>query len=509
MPVPARALAPVLLLLAACQDNALKRVETDSAAPPELTVSPEAIDFGASGPGEPRTEVFTLTSVGGGAVHLADVRVYGSTAFTLAALSETTIEPGDSMDVAVTWDPQSYDDDAHVQIDSDAVTAQLQVSLTGQGLYPGIEVDPASMSFTSTYGEEAVDMLTVRSVGAVDLVVSQTLLTGASFAIQTDTPDGAFTLAPGEQRSFPVTYTPPGEDDTSTGNVWFSTNTADPSVVVPLFGETGVPCYGLGEAWDRGLLGVTMSAVGALIVHNASTDTPVCMDQWYVFLSDDSQDALAGDTDYDLSGDYPFGSITIDPGTSQAFSYGRLAGDAWWCMEHEQYTQASMSYTFFGARAPGPLLDRALAGDQDGLWARQEDEPVVVVGRTRQYLGIDGGESGQTGLRALNVGDVGVSADLSETVPAGFVASGFSVAPDVTVVNGDGSTTYGWTVALDARTVVAGHGNTTYDTVDVTYTLTRSGACAGTVTAPEATATWSDRDGAEVSTANPLVVRCH
>lgn len=507
--VVARPLLPLpLLLLAACQENTLKHLDSDTGGPPELTVSPEAIDFGTAAPGEERTSLFTLTSVGGRAVTLDALRLYGSTAYTLTVPDTTSLAPGESMDVAVTWDPQSYDDVAHVQIDSDALTPQLEVALSGQGLYPGIEVDPTSMAFTSAYGESAEDTLTVRSVGLADLVVSQTLLTGASFAIDTGSTGGVFTLAPGEELRFPITYTPAGEGDVSTGNVWFTTNTADPSVAVPLYGETAVPCYGLGEAWDRGLLSLQMSAVGALGLHNASPDTAVCMDQWYVFLATDSQDALAGDPAYDLSGDYPFGSVTIDPGDTAWFQYGRRSGTAWWCMEHDQSTQSSSAYTFFGAHAPDVLLDHALAGDQQGIWDRQEAEPVIAVGRTVHYLALDGGESGQTGVSVLDIGSVAASTTVSETVPAGFTASAFSLAPDSTSANGDGSTTYTWTVALDARNVPGDHTATTYDAEDITYTLTRVGACAAPVTAPEATATWEDSDGAEQSSANPLVIRC-
>ncbi len=500
----------LLPAVAGCQENVLKHV--DSAAPdpdPQLEVSPEVIDFGQGQPGEVRTDVFTLTSFGETAVHLADVAVQGGSAFSVVSPGAVTLEPGDAVDVVVSWTPLSYDDEAQVRVDSDALTPQLQVDLYGEGLYPGIAIDPGSMSFTSDYGESDEQDLTVSSVGTTDLVISQSLLTGASFDIDFGASGGVFTLPPGESITFPVTYTPPSEGDASTGDVWFSTNTADPSVVVPLFGATAVPCYGLGEAWDRGVLQVVSSFTSQVVLENTGTDVPICVDQWYVYLSDTSQDAIAGDPAYDLSDDYPFGSVTIEPGDSVAFTYGRPDDDAWWCMEHAQSTSRGADYTFFGARAPQPLLDRALVSDQDGIWSRQESRPVIAIGRTVNYVELSMGESGAGGIDVMNIGESDASSTVvTETLPPGFTASGFSTEPDSTGTSADGGLVYTWTLALDGRITSGSGGDTTYDEARITWTLTRSGDCASRVTAPEAFAEWTDADGAHRSTANPLVIGC-
>ena len=497
------------LPLAACQENALKHLDPASEAPdPELGVSPEVLDFGQAGEGAVVTQTFTLSSFGDTAVHLADVAVQGGSSFSLTSPGGITIEPGDEVDVVVSWTPLTYDDTAQVRIESDALTPQLAVDLLGEGLYPGIEVDPGSMSFQSGYGEEDRQDLTVRSVGTTDLVVSQTLLTGASFGIDLGATGGALTLAPGESATFPVTYTPPGEDDTSTGNVWFSTNTADPSIAVPLFGETGVPCYGLGEAWDRGVLDALSSFTYQLALYDTDTTTPICMDQWYMFLSDTSQDAIAGDPYFDLSDDYPFGSVTIDPGSDVTFGYGERHDDAWWCMEHEQYTARGAEYEFLGARAPEKLRDLALAGDQDGIWARQGSQPVIAVGRTVNYVELGAGESGAGGIRVLNIGGAGSAVTVTETLPPGFAASDFSLAPESESTSSDGGAVYSWTVVLDRRQVDGNGGDTTYDEERITWTLTRTGACQSRLTAPETTALWADSDGTEISTANPLIILC-
>jgi hypothetical protein len=502
-----------LVMLLGCPENALKRVEPDTGpGERELIVSPEVIDFGLAAAGEPRTEAFTLTSVGSEAVHLDTLTVQGSSAFTLTSPGALTLDPGEDVSVVVTWTPQSYADSAHVLITSDAITPQLQVSLSGEGLYAGIEVTPSSLAFTSEYGESSEQMLTVKSIGNIDLVVSQTLIAGAAFSIYTGADssagDGAFTLAPGAQRSLPVTYTPPGEDDVSTGNVWFTSNTVNSVLAVPLRGEAAVPCYGLGEAWDRGVLGVGTNGLYEIVLQNDDTKIPICMDQWYVFLSDVSQDAIAGDPDYDLSGDYPFGSVTIDPGDEADFIYNLTTDYAWWCIEHEQYTQPFVDYDFRGARAPTALLARALDGDQEGIWAREAAEPVVAIGRTVHYSALDAGASGPGGVVVWNMGDVATPTTVTETLPAGFEASAFSLEPESSSVNSDGSITYAWEVDLDPRQVSSTHGNTLYDEETITWTVTRTGDCDARLTAPEATASWQDSEGTQLSTANPLVIHC-
>lgn len=201
--------------------------------------------------------------------------------------------------------------------------------------------------------------------------------------------------------------------------------------------------------------------------------------------------------------------MTIEPGSSAPFNYARSDDDAWWCMEHEQRTQRNADYTFFGARAPDPLLDRALASDQDGIWSRQESRPVIAIGRTVNYVELALGGSAAGGVHVMNIGESdSPSTVVTETLPPGFSASGFSVEPDSTGTSAEGGAIYTWTLALDGRVASSSGGDTTYDEARITWTLSRSGDCAPRVNAPEALAQWDDADGTHVSSANPLVIGC-
>ncbi len=496
--------AALLALLMGCQEFALKEVvEHEPSGLAELSISPDVIDFGVGDPGVPRAEVFTLSSYGSLPVTLDSVSVTGSSAFTIGSVgAETMLEPGESLDVLVTWTPMSYDDVAAVTVTSDAETPQLGVDLYGQGLYPGIEVDPPIVWFASTMGEPVEGLAYVRSIGLADLIVDSVLLVGPSFEIEDDQ---TFVLAPGEERVLNLTYNPPSETDYSEGEIWLTSNAPVTPSVISLIGEAGLNCYGLGEAWDRGLLEVRTS-FGGIRLYNLDDEESLCVDQWYLVLSETSQDAAFGDPNYDLSGEYPLGSVTILEEGDHSFVYADTEDDAWWCVEHEQYAVNNRDYVFTGAHVPPPMLDLMLDGDQEGSWELQEDELVIAVGRTGNLVELGLGESGETGVWVFNLGDQAGTTTVTETVPAGFAASEFSLEPDATVTDETGQTLYSWTLSLERRSMST--GNAVYDEELITYTLTRNIDCAPRIFAPEATADWSDSDGYQVSSANPLVIRC-
>ncbi len=488
-----------LTALIACQDTAVhKVVVTSPSQTGALSVSPSVVEFGWAAPGDVQTALVTLTSVGSGPVQIDDLRVVGASAFTVTSPGATTLPVGQSLDVAVTWTPASYNDQAYLQIHGDASTPEVQVALVGEGEFPGIQVDPPSATLEADFGSSATQSLTITSVGAADLVVSQDVLTGTEFTL-----DDAFvplTLTPGARATVSVTYTPTATSDAADGELWLATNAADPSTLVPLYGSTAPTSYSMGEAWDRGLLTIESSFRAGIRITNLDPLTPIAMDQWFLLVAPTSQDAIAGSM---VPGD-----LTLLPNSTNYFAYDGTSANAWYCIEYDQYTNQGAPYTFLGAHAPEPLLGDVLTGDQDGSWAAQTAQAVIAVGRTSNYVEVGAGESVATGIVVLNIGSMPGDTTASETVPAGFAASGFSVEPDRAVAGADGSTTYTWALSLDGRNVAPNEGNTTYDERDITYALTRTGDCSGRQTAPEASAEWDDADGAETSTANALTIRC-
>lgn len=497
--------------LAGCIDNSLGTVKEEAPVGDRvIEVDPPELDFGVVTGGTSVAKTFTVTSVGELPLAVSDIEMSGSTTFSLTwADAETTLEPGESTSAVITYTAVTAEDVAAATVVSNATEARVTVPLVGGGLVPMIQVDPGSVSLVSDGGETVSMDVHVQSVGSADLSLFEMVLVGGQFSAEADIPA---TLAPGADLWITVTYRPLDEGETVTGDLWLTTNTAAGSVVVPLLGQNGVPCMGLGEAWDRGVIDITTDSTGGVIVlDSGSPDTDLCIDQWYIVRSEGSQDAGVGDPNYDVGAPYPLGTLLVAPGDDLDYRYSDDNDAAWWCVEQTQYTQPYQSYTFTGARVPDPLLDRMLEGDQDAVWDWQNDNPVMVVGRDISFVEIPrGGGSASMSVRVVNMGSRDGSAEVWETVPPGMSAVDFSRDPVDSVVNGDGSTSYRFDIALGARTITGSYEDTIYEETEITYTLeVAGGVCGGRITGMPVTASWRDSQGeAQISTGNPLIVRC-
>ncbi|MFN7144738.1 MAG: choice-of-anchor D domain-containing protein [Myxococcota bacterium] len=496
--------------LAGCIDFDLEKVKD----PPVegdgvIEADPGRVDFGTLASTSPVTETVTVTSIGELPVTVSTVDIAGSAAYALTwASTETVLAPGDTMDVVVTYTPASFDDQATLVVRSDAVEPELHVPLLGAGLYPAIAVEPSSVSFLSEYWEVVEEEVVVTSVGTADLVLSTMYVEGATwFSAEGGVP---VTLAPGESTPLTVRYTPDVEGENVAGKLWLTTNTAAGFAVVPLDAMYGTPCVGMGEAWDRGLLSAETLFDGlTLELTNRSADEEICIDRWYVYLATLSQDLGAGDMDADFGDAYPNGSITIPPLGSVQFEASQSAGEAWWCMEQTQYTDRNQAYTFIGAYVPEPLLSSMLAADQDGVWDWMAANPVMIAARGTNYVEVSaGGGSAPVTLRVINMGGRASTAEVRESVPAGWTATDFSETPARTEVGTDGETVHVWDVTLAARVETGLYEQTLYDERSITYTLTVP-PCRGRQYADPMYTSWRDTDDtARIASANPLVVNC-
>jgi len=499
----------LLGFLAGCIETGVERVKE---APPEgdrvLSADPILVDFGVLSTSSAVTETVTVTAVGELPVTVSGIDVTGSSAYTLAWASDgTVIEPGDAVDLVVTYTPLSMDDAGELLIHSDAVDPTLVVPLQGAGTYPALTISPSAVTFLSEYGETVETEVVVTSVGTADLYLSDIYVEGAWFSADSAIP---ISLAPGESTTLDVRYTPEVAGEHAIGKVWLTTNTAAGFAIVPLDAFWGTPCVGLGEAWDRGLLTVeTLFNGSTLSATNLSTDEDLCIDGWYVFLSDESQDLGAGDMDGDFADDYPNGSMEIPVEEVLDYRSAATSDAAWWCMEETQTTDRNKDYTFTGGYVPEPLLSYMYAEDQDAVWAWMAANPVMIAARGTNYVEVPaGGGAASVTLRVVNMGGVEGTSVVRESVPAGWSASDFSVAPDRTEVGSEGATVYVWDLTLDARVETPLDEQTIYDEASVTYQLTVP-ACRARQYVDELTSTWVDSESvSRVASANPLVVNC-
>jgi hypothetical protein len=374
---------------------------------------------------------------------------------------------------------------------------------------PDLVFDPPSLLLQSFAGETVYGSFVARNDGLADLVVDTWALQGERFTAETMLPA---TLAPGEETQIQVSWTPTAEMD-DFGYFWASSNDPEGHEVATLEGLFQIPCLGLHEAYSQGLVRMT-GDMSSINVRNRGDDFDVCIDRWYIYISDDTQDAGAGDPLYreeDVYGEA--GSIELAPGDSVAFGYALTEDPAWWCVELTQMTADATDFDFTGAQVPPMLLDMMLSEDWDpnGLvWTAMEEHPVVIVGRTRGWVETVAGGTTYVEVQATNLGRQPATAQVTETIPASMSAGDFSREPQSESVGDDGAITYTWQVSLDAAIDTDPDLQTIYDTEKIGYTLgLTEEACRPRTQLSEPTATWLDSDNlVQHSSGSPLIIAC-
>lgn len=503
-------LACCLLVLTGCPDYGIEQLEDGEVEGGErlLVVEPEVIDFGLQAVGEAVTDSFTITSVGNATVSLEPLHIEGSGTFTL--LGDTAggmLAPGDSVDVHVTYTPATPDDYAQAIVESDADASRISVELLGEGEMPDLVFDPQQVELQSWDGNTVYGSFLVRNEGLVDLDVTSWVLQGENFTAETDLP---MVLGPGEETEVEVSFSPEleGED---VGYFWASSNDPEGSEVATLLGSFQLPCLGLLEADTRGVVDMYGSIEGIWIEH-VGEDHEVCIDRWYVFISDDTQDAGAGDPAYVESHVYgEEGSILLAQGETVFFDYANSSSPAWWCVEESQGTDTANSFDFRGAQVPPMLLTGMLdQHSNDQVWNDIRSNPVMIVGRTRGWASMVSGGSTMMEIELINMGRMDGVAYLTETIPAGMVASDFSPQPDGEEAMDDGTTVYSWELSMDAAIDTDSTTQTVYDKQILSYTLeVYEEACLPRTRTPESAVSWTDAGGnAQQSWGSPFIIEC-
>ncbi len=493
-----------------CTEFEVTDVSQSEKVQPDIEVYPDSLEFGVLEGGQESTQFFTITSTGNVAVELNDILVVGSSSYTISWVEEqreSLLEPDESLDIFVTYSPNSIQEYAGVQVHSNAIESTKIVGLNGSGSYPAISVTPSVVSFNSTDGNSVQKNVLVESVGTATLEVYEHTLFGENFEISSDMP---LILEPQESYSMMVTYHPDNDQEKDIGNLWLSHNTEIGSSMVYLEGTMEPDCYGLSEAWDRGFLEINTTFTGSIVFqHIGGVEEPnICMDEWYVILSENSQDAGVGDPNYDPGGIYPLGSITLEPSDSISFMYQGSGIPSWYCMELTQHTFFTYQWEFLGARVPEPILSMMLGEDQQGVWDWMEANPSVVLGRSNHLLRVNQQDS--VVLRVINMGQISVTTTVTELIPPEFEVYFTSQTPQSLEILDDGSTLMTFDVSLGPSQLTDTDNHTLYDEVNISYKISpKAEPCFGRFYGNPPVAQWLDSTGAwRFSEASPLVILC-
>ncbi|MFC5368856.1 malectin domain-containing carbohydrate-binding protein [Salinirubrum litoreum] len=119
----------------------INAIEIVSAEPqPDTLGGPGTVDFGSVVTGNSGTETVTVTNLGASgdpSIDITDVSVTGTDAgdFSTGAASQTTLAPGESADIPVTFTPSSVDPkSATLEVTHSGSNSPLSIALSGEGV---------------------------------------------------------------------------------------------------------------------------------------------------------------------------------------------------------------------------------------------------------------------------------------------------------------------------------------------------------------------------------------
>ena len=327
------------VLVTACTDNELNPLS------PDISVAPEAVEFGSVVIGVASERTLTVHNVGGGTLTVESVSLVGGAPFSVENFADS-LSPEEFVELIVTFDPselgpaQDVIEIASDDPDEPLVEVPVYALDVVEAPQPAIAWSPSSLDWGSVYsGAVITQTVTITSVGTADLELQDAYLaagTSADFAIQSS--PAPATLPPSTSVMIEVVYAP-ADLGADAGTLIVESNDPDiPQVLIPLTGD-------LLPAPDIDLVPTTLS-FGQLAIGNVVTmDAEI----WSLGMADLELDTLvySGSTEFEMLTD-PSGMV-LAPG---------------------EYTTVTVQYT--------PSNETADNGQID-IPSNDPDEPVVVL----------------------------------------------------------------------------------------------------------------------------------
>ncbi len=172
---------------------------------PIIDLSTESIDFDGVILGEQVTETLIVSNLGSLVLHISDVEL-DSEVFS-ADLDEFSVEPGESQEINIVYTPIDTEASSATMIiyNNDPNNLQKEVELSGEPLYPEIELSFLEINFGSIFiGEEIIDSLTVFNNGTAVLNITEINLNSEVFFLNID----ELIVDPGESEQMHITFVP-------------------------------------------------------------------------------------------------------------------------------------------------------------------------------------------------------------------------------------------------------------------------------------------------------------
>ena len=406
-------------------------------APGQLVASPSSVSFGAVLLGSTQTKSAALTNSGGSTVTISQATV-SSGNFQVSGLSlPLTLNPGQSTDVAVTFDPQSsgaqtgsitlttsasmsapqvrflvtafhsstFSSSRRMSAGSNTVT----IALSGSGTTPGqLSVVPTTVSFVNVeVGTNQSQSVILTNSGGSSVSVTQALASGSGFSVSGLTLP--LTLTAGQSASFNVLFTPQAAGTVS-GNVAFTSNASSSTLNLPLSGAALAP----------GSLTVSPTSVafGSVQVGSSQQQSASLTNTGGTSVT--ISNATATGTDFSLSGLALPVTLAAGQSTSMTVTFAPLSAASF---------SGSVTIT---SNAPNPTLVVPLSGI--GITPGQLSANPTSL----SFASIQVGSSEKLSETLTNTGGSSVTVSQDTVTGSGFSVSGFT--PPLTLTAGQSDT---------------------------------------------------------------------
>ncbi len=244
-----------------------------------IASSSEQIDFGAVSIGGNGSQSTTISNLGSSALSIASQTITGSDAasFTLTKLCRASLNPGESDNISVRFQPTSAGTkNAQLSIVSNATNAPTKnIALAGiGGVVAVISSSTLSLDFGSVgAGSASEQSITISNTGLASLTISSQRITGSDSSVFTLVKSSTTTLSPGQSDIVTVRFQPTSiGSKTSTLRVESNANNL-PILNVSLLGSaSGAPVVTLGAATlDFGSVDVGSDVTFSVAISNTGS----------------------------------------------------------------------------------------------------------------------------------------------------------------------------------------------------------------------------------------------
>ena len=213
---------------------------------PAVSLSPPSLSFGNQNAGTTSAaKTVTLTNTGTATLNITSIALAGANAGDYAQTSTcgTSLTANASCTISVTFTPSaSGNRSASVQLTDNAVASPQSVALSGTGVAPGVQINPASLTFASqlTGTTSARQTVTLSNTGTATLTINGITVTGTNASDFAQTNTCGASVAAGGSCTISVTFTPSSAGARS-ASVSISDSVAGSPQTVALTGTGAAP----------------------------------------------------------------------------------------------------------------------------------------------------------------------------------------------------------------------------------------------------------------------------